>query len=235
MKILRFILVFLLIVVGASLWYVSDYYHGEDVIKYLISDDQVEVTTNEHGYYFDGFGTENAIVFYQGAKVEAEAYAPLMYELSKNGIDCILVDMPFNLAFFGKDIAGKLMEQYEYENWYLAGHSFGGAIGSMYVKEQIDSFAGIILLASYATEDFTNDNIRVLSIYGDKDGVLNLDNLIEARSLMPKNYKEVVIEGGNHAQFGSYGFQESDLEAMISASEQLQITVDNIIEFIIGK
>ena len=43
---------------------------------------------------------------------------------------------------------------------------------------------------------------------------------------------EVVIDGGNHAQFGSYGVQKGDGTAEISASDQLEITAEKIIDFI---
>jgi len=38
----------------------------------------------------------------------------------------------------------------------------------------------------------------------------------------------MTIEGGNHAQFGSYGPQPGDNEATISAQEQLDQTVEAI-------
>ncbi len=37
---------------------------------------------------------------------------------------------------------------------------------------------------------------------------------------MPAQYQESVIEGGNHAGFGSYGAQSGDGTASISAEEQ---------------
>ena len=48
------------------------------------------------------------------------------------------------------------------------------------------------------------------------------------------NYTEniVIIEGGNHAQFGNYGKQKGDPDATISAEEQQTIAVNAIVEFI---
>jgi len=43
---------------------------------------------------------------------------------------------------------------------------------------------------------------------------------------MPQDYKEVCIEGGNHAQFGSYGTQKGDGTAAIPAEEQWARTVE---------
>ncbi|MBQ3400631.1 MAG: alpha/beta hydrolase, partial [Lachnospiraceae bacterium] len=69
----------------------------------------------------------------------------------------------------------------------------------------------------------------VLSIFGSEDGVLNMDKVAEGRALVCGEYKELVIEGGNHARFGSYGEQAGDGKATISAAEQWQRTVEFIL------
>ena len=38
--------------------------------------------------------------------------------------------------------------------------------------------------------------------------------------------QEEVIEGGNHAYFGKYGFQEGDGDATITNENQIETTVD---------
>lgn len=50
--------------------YLNQYYHAEGVEDALESDVEVTVTKTEDGYFFDGKGTESAMVFYPGAKVE---------------------------------------------------------------------------------------------------------------------------------------------------------------------
>lgn len=44
-----------------------------------------------------------------------------------------------------------------------------------------------------------------------------------------------IPDGGNHAQFGSYGTQKGDGAATISAEEQCKITVDTILKTINSK
>jgi len=48
------------------------------------------------------------------------------------------------------------------------------------------------------------------------------------------HYKEniVVIQGGNHAQFGNYGKQKGDPDATITAEEQQNITVKAVADFL---
>lgn len=49
---------------------------------------------------------------------------------------------------------------------------------------------------------------------------------------LPKDFKEVVIEGGCHAYFGAYGEQEGDRPATITKEEQIKITTEEIVNFI---
>ena len=46
------------------------------------------------------------------------------------------------------------------------------------------------------------------------------------RIILPKDFKEEVIDDGNHAYFGKYGFQEGDGEASITNENQIEGTVD---------
>ena len=76
------------------------------------------------------------------------------------------------------------------------------------------------------------DNVSVLSIYGSNDNVLNKDSYDEAKDLMPNNFTEDVINGGNHAQFAFYGNQSGDGVATISSDSQINQTVHDILSFI---
>jgi hypothetical protein len=49
---------------------------------------------------------------------------------------------------------------------------------------------------------------------------------------LPEDTKYIVIEGGNHPQFGYYGPQKGDGKASISLLEQQKITVDEILALI---
>ena len=104
--------------------YFSNYYHAEEECKtYLVSTDSVKVLDNDSYYFFDGPGNTDALIFYQGAKVEAEAYAKFLNRISEKGVDTFLIKMPFNFAFFGTQKADEVINNYSYDNYYIAGHS----------------------------------------------------------------------------------------------------------------
>lgn len=217
----------LLVVSGV---YLGTYYHSVDVEPYLTSSDTVEVKEIENGIFFDGPGETEAMVFYPGAKVETDAYAPLMHKLAENGIDCFLIDMPCHMAFFGLNRAETIMEQYDYETWDLGGHSLGGATIASFAAKHVDEVDKLLLLAAYTTEDLSQTEMKVTTVYGSEDGVLNRNKIEKGCDLLPDGSVEKCIEGGNHAQFGSYGKQKGDGEAKISGEEQIQETVDTFLQ-----
>jgi pimeloyl-ACP methyl ester carboxylesterase len=137
-------------------------------------------------------------------------------------MDVCLVKMPFRLAFLGISKASDVMAQYDYENWYIGGHSLGGAMSAVYAADHGDKLRGVVLLAAYATKKL-DDDLKEIVLYGSEDRVLNVGKIVEGRKFAPGtagHYLERVIEGGNHALFGNYGKQEGDGEARITAQEQ---------------
>lgn len=226
------ILLLLLLFAGGAVIYVQDYYRSQNAAKQaLLSTETVRVTEEGSGYFFDGSGQEDAMIFYPGAKVEFTAYAPLMQRLAEGGMDCFLVKMPCNLAIFGKNRAEDYLENYSYKHWYLAGHSLGGAMAASFAADHPGTLEGLVLLAAYASEPLEEEELKVLSVYGSEDGVLSMEKVETGRELVPESYTEWCLEGGNHAGFGDYGPQEGDREAKISAGEQQEQTADAILEW----
>lgn len=225
--------ILVLVFAAGCLWYINDYYKSDVTMQQYFQDDSiVAMEETEYGLYMDGPGNESALIFYPGAKVEYTAYVPLLYQLAEKGVDIFLIKMPCNLAFFGQNKADDVIKKYEYEKWYLGGHSLGGAMAAYYAAEHPDDLEGLIFLAAYSTKDLQEDDFSVISLYGSEDGVLNMDKMEESRAYMPANYTEICIEGGNHAQFGDYGEQKGDGTASISRQEQQNQTVEAVTKMI---
>ena len=213
--------------------YVNDYYCADSSVKtYLQSGESVTVTVQDNIVFLDGAGEETALIFYPGAKVEYTAYVPLFYALAEQGMDCFVVKMPGNLAILGMNKAESILQEHEYENWYLSGHSLGGAMAANFAAEAADELDGLVLLAAYPTKDLTESGLSVLSVYGSEDKVLNAEKLMEGRSLMPEDYTELCLEGGNHAWFAYYGEQAGDGVATISREEQQKKTIEAILDML---
>lgn len=229
--ILGILAIFIVTIAFLAFTYFNNYYsYGTYARKALISTDTVQVE-RERGYiFFDGPGTGRAMIFYPGAKVATEAYAPLMAGLAEKGIDCFLVDMPLHFALFDIDRAGEISEAYEYDELFMGGHSMGGAMASRYLAAHTDNFSGLILLGSYPIDEISDD-IKFLSVIGSADGIVDMDDYEDYKKFWPKDGHEVVIFGGNHAGFGNYGKQDGDGEAKIKQKTQWRQTIEAIMEY----
>ena len=211
--------------------YAGDYYRAQDAA--VASSETVTVTITEDRATFAPDHAEAGLIFYPGGKVEFTAYGPLMAKLAEENILCVLLKMPMNLAVLDMAAAEGIPEQFpEVERWYLAGHSLGGSMAASWAGKHADAYEGLILPAAYSTEDLTGTDLQVCSLYGDRDGVLNMEKYNGYRSNLPDTTLERILEGGNHAGFGSYGPQEGDGISALEPGVQLQWTADTIGAFI---
>ena len=217
------VLLVLAVLAGAFFWYVSDYYPADEIALEVLAQDSSITVQGDLTILSPSYPADTAVIFYPGAKVEAEAYLPLLEQIRQTGVTCILVHMPFRLAIFDANAAEEVMEQFtEIQHWYIAGHSMGGAMASQFAADHPDQVDGLILLGAYIYEDYPPE--KTLTVYG------SLNQSVEDNIDYTENVVE--IQGGNHAQFGNYGPQKGDLPAAISAKEQQKQTVEAIAAFL---
>ncbi len=218
----------IIVLAAAFLIYTGRYYHADAAaLAALRSDETVCVTPTEYGWLFDGPAESEALIFYPGALVEETAYAPLLRRIAEQDMDVCLVKMPFRLAVLSRDKADRVIREHDYDDWYIGGHSLGGVMAADYAAEHNEEMAGVVLLASYSMKTL-EDDLRVITIYGTEDGVLNRERMREQDRCLPADCEQHVIAGGNHAQFGNYGEQDGDGNAAIPAEEQQRRTAELI-------
>ena len=217
------VLLVLAVLAGAFFWYVSDYYPADEIALEVLAQDSSITVQGDLTILSPSYPADTAVIFYPGAKVEAEAYLPLLTKIRQTGVTCILVHMPFRMAIFDANAAEEVMEQFpDIRHWYIAGHSMGGAMASRFAASHPDEVDGLILLGAYIYGDYPPE--KTLTVYG------SLNQSVEDHIDYTENVVE--IEGGNHAQFGNYGPQKGDLPATISSEEQQARTVAAIEEFL---
>lgn len=237
----RFIFGFLLVistVLIACAVYAGDYYRADETACLaLVSDASVSVEQQENMVVFRPETLSSVgFIFYPGGKVEYTSYAPLMRELAQRGVQCFLLKMPCNLAVLDVNAADSLPEQYsEIQQWYIGGHSLGGSMAASYAAKHPDTLDGLVLLAAYSTEGLTSSGTEVLSLYGTEDGVLDFEKYEKYRKNLPADTIEVILGGGNHACFGSYGSQKGDGIAELSGEDQTVQTAEAVAEFIVER
>ena len=212
------------IAAGAFFAYVSVYYRADDVAIAVMKNHDIISVEDDYIILSPSRPTKSALIFYPGAKVEYTAYLPILENIKEStGIPCILVKMPYNLAVLDADMADRIINEFpDINNWYIGGHSMGGAMASDYASKNQDTIKGLILLGAYLYGNYPVDD--TLTIYG------SFNTSVSDKIDYTKNI--VVIQGGNHAQFGNYGKQKGDSDATISREEQQNIAVEAIKEFI---
>ena len=226
------------LLVAAVLWcvgYLNDYYKADlpAVESYEVLNEVSKKVLEDGTIVYVSEKADTGLIFYSGGKVEYTAYEPLMKALASEGIMSVLVEMPFHLAVFDVNAADGIHEQYpDITKWYIGGHSLGGSMAAVYLGNHDSDYEGLILLGSYSTEDLSQTSLKVLSVYGSEDKVLNTEKYVENKSNLPTDFTEVVLDGGCHAYFGMYGAQEGDGTPSISNEEQISLTVDAVMEFV---
>ena len=191
------------------------------------------------------------IIFYPGGLVDPHAYISVLEDfLVTDNRTIIILKVTSNLAIWNSQKASKLLKQFpNIEQWVLGGHSLGGSTACIDLFENPDQFDGLFLMAAYSVNDLSDSDIPVLSITGSEDGVLDMSNFNENKKNLPEgtaitspfelNYGSTngqtiyyEIQGGNHAQFGNFGFQDGDGTATISAEEQQNQVNEMLREFL---
>lgn len=228
------VLLVVIVCMGAICLYLNDGYDAlAQAQTALCSGDVVTVTQIDGAIVFMPQNPQEGLIFYPGGKVAHDAYSPLMRAYAEAGMACILLEMPFDLAVFDANAADDYRYLYtEIEDWYLGGHSLGGAMASSYLEQHVQEYKGLILCAAYSTVDFSEEEFTVVSMYGSQDKVLNAQKYAECRTNLSKNTVELIIEGGNHAFFGTYGLQEGDGTATITNESQINQAVAFTLEAI---
>lgn len=201
----------------------------------------------------DGSPLSTGLMFYQGGLVDPHAYLPALAGIAEAGVAVVIPKVIGNLAAFDQDIGLRHLDAVPgVEQWVLSGHSLGSAMAAYSVHDHPDVYVGLMLMAGVTTEDAPLDTWErpVLCITASRDGVLRDQVDAEERALLPPGFDlnpqnegypdEIpsgytayrIIEGGNHAQFGSYGAQDGDNEPTISEEEQHRQITEAFLTFL---
>ena len=239
MKLLKRVLVALLIVavlaaLGFVVWAESPLKAAPEALSALESDANVTVTFDDHYIAFTPASSNltTAFVFYPGGRVDYRAYAVPLHKIAEQGFLVILLPVRFNLAFLDVNAADKAIADFpQIQHWVVGGHSLGGVASALYASRK-NNLDGVIFWASYpADASLKNTKMKVLSICGTQD-MGGMEQFAQSRAMLPADTEFIVIDGGNHSQFGDYGFQPGDKQSTISRADQQSQVVDATVKFL---
>jgi hypothetical protein len=231
-----FLILILLVISGFTIWANTTNEPMAEAQSAMLSNSQVIVEQDPWLVFRPAESIPTiGLIYYPGGRVDPRAYAPLARAIAQEGYLAVIVPMPLNLAIFGAGRAQDVIDAYpDIDNWTLAGHSLGGAMAARFVYSNPGLIRGLALMASYpaSSDNLSQYEIEVLSIYGTRDGVMAEGALEGSLANLPSDTRWIAIEGGNHAQFGWYGEQSGDQPATITRNEQQRIIVDAILNLL---
>jgi pimeloyl-ACP methyl ester carboxylesterase len=206
---------------------------GPERLTALQSDARVTVAAADGYWSFTPQAPARAgLIFFPGALVDPVAYAPLVHAIADAGYASILIQVPRRGAFGGAegpevfDRARNAAARSSVRRWVVAGHSRGGVIACFVVRDGFPGLAGAVLLGTTHPRDFSlaATAIPMTRVYGTRDTIADVDKIERTRVNLPPSARIVRIDGGNHSQFGYYGFQPGDWPATISRDAQQAIS-----------
>lgn len=227
--------VVIVLVAVVLIWrYLTPYKPEERAETALVTAGSISVEQNDNWISFEPSAAHGtAVILYPGALVKPEAYAPLARAIAEAGHPFYIARMPLNLAVIKGDAAEEILRVHPQQSFVLGGHSLGGVMASRFAADHAGQLEGVFFLASYPDEkgSLKDTTLSVLSVLGTEDKVVDRDSYNKGRAYTSGNTVYVSIEGGNHAQFGSYGPQKGDGTASITEEEQQARTVRAMLDW----
>ncbi|MEX2283778.1 MAG: alpha/beta family hydrolase [Gemmatimonadota bacterium] len=224
-------------------WSLIAYRSSSEARRAATADPQVDVGKAAGVWHFRSALTTSdttaSLVFFPGALVDPRAYAPIARAAAARGHPAFIVELPRRGAFGGADdselgmrLDRVLRDQQTSRPWVAAGHSRGGVVVSNLALRAPAGLAGIVLIGTSHPRDIDLSSITIptTKIVGTKDGLASRAEVEQNRERLPPTTRWIWIEGGNHSQFGWYGFQPGDRPAAISAAEQRTIMINAILD-----
>lgn len=180
-------------------------------------------------------GSPTGLILYPGGFVQPEAYAPVARKIAEAGHPVVIVPVTFRLAFFDVEAAAPVPAAFpSVARWAVGGHSLGGVASAWFARDHSERVAGLVLWASYTDEghSLAESALPVVSVSGTLDGNVTPSRVSQSRLTLPSTTRYVSIEGGNHAQFGTYRFQMNDASATIRREEQQRQVAEATVAFL---
>ena len=182
---------------------------ADEPARFALDSDEVVLVSRDPWISFrprDG-DPVTGVIFYPGGKAEPTAYAPILRNLAARGYLVVMTPMPLNLAMLAPERAARVMARFpDIRHWVIAGHSLGGVVAAEFAERHVHEVAGVMLWASFPASftDLSEAQFPVLSVSATADALSTPAKIAAARPLLPANTRYVVIEGGDHWNFGNF-------------------------------
>lgn len=222
MRFAGWLLVAIMVVLTITVVYFATPYEvPDDQIEAVDAEGAVTVESTDEGYVLrpSNRTPEAGIVFYPGARVHPNAYVPSLAPVVREAnVTVVIPRMPMHLAIIDygvartglrDDAATRVMNRHPtIDEWYVGGHSLGGAMACRYARNNPKAVSGLILYASYCDQSIRGTDLAVLSVAGSADTVVNRNTYERNLENLPADASVEELAGLNHSQFAGYRGQD---------------------------
>lgn len=233
------VLAFTLIAFCASLLIINMMTKESD--KGLIDDfksdyGESETETNGNLRTFGKTEYKYGLVFFGKDLVDPDAYIPLLSAIAGKGIFVVQVLPTMNVSGLSKADAERATRLYPtVESWFVGGHASGALTAAQAAYDNPSDFKGVALVGSHCDTDLTAYGQKVLALFGSEDKIMNKSLYEQNKDNFPEEgFKEYILDGANHSNFGMYGVEEGDGEATLENYRQILIGAEIIGKFVTG-
>lgn len=223
-------------------WSLVAYRADDEARQAARSDAVVSVVHTDDVWRFepaDAAPAEPTLVFFPGALVDPRAYAPLAHAVAQAGHRVVLVELPRRGAFGGADspeLTARIRSALTSVDgtFVLGGHSRGAVVASRVAAGGVPRLAGFVVIGTSHPRDYdlSSLSVPVTKIVGTRDGLATPAEVRQNAALLPPQTRWVWVEGGNHSQFGWYGFQPLDRWPQVDAATQRRIMIDAVLDLL---
>lgn len=203
------------------------------------SSSSVKVEDRDEAIYFRASSGQSgmALLFFPGGLVDPRAYVPLVRSIADQGVSGAVVKIPRRGAFVDGSAgevrarARQVANNMSNAKFVIAGHSKGALFACEFVRAHPDKAGALVLIGSTHPRriDLSSLTIPVTKISASGDGLASPERVRASAHNLPPDTRWVMVRGGNHSQFGSYGFQPGDRFASISRADQQAIVVRELL------
>lgn len=225
-------------------WSLIAYRPSADARAAMVSDGTVAVRYEDGIWSFQttaatATAAAPGLIFFPGALVNPVAYGPLLRAVATVGFRAYMIELPRRGAFGGGDdpevirrLDRLLAKSDAPRRWVAAGHSRGAVVACDVAVARRAGLSGVVLIGTSHPRDVDLSGLAVpvTKIVGTRDGLATPADVERNRAKLPAATRWVWIEGGNHSQFGWYGFQPGDRRATVSAGQQREVMVRAVLD-----
>ncbi len=178
------------------------------------------------------------LIFYVGTAIAPSDYDYLGESLARQGYLMVVPKASNGFAYLMYAENEIAFDRYEGVEFFIGGHSQGGGAAVKRAQENTDRVKGIILYAPlcYGNDTLVGSGMPTLLLEANSDGVLTADMKSDAKTRLPDDRTEYMLEGC-HMSFSAMDaditlklFNDGPATAEVKATQK-QLTVEYTLTF----